>query len=137
MSNEKSQLPTIVVPDFKPLIPEYMLDGIKDDSTKYIVEQLSIMTQQGQWQTHKILNIHDYTKKINGKVIELDQFRNELLTQMTVEEELDRQEKAGGTTRTRVYFAFGAVLALIVYPMYMLLMDKTGLGSILRALLTP
>ncbi len=66
MSDTKqSDIPEFKIPEFKPLIPEYMLKGIKDESTQYIIEQLSIMSQQGSWQTHKIMNIHNYTKNIN------------------------------------------------------------------------
>lgn len=133
----------ISVPEFKPLIPEYMLDSIKDNSTKYIIEQISIMSQQSSWQTHKIMNIYDYTHQMNSKIIELDQFRNDLLVQMQVEESIEKERArvdlvAMSEKKSKKKYYIFAVIAFIavLYPVYLAFVDANGLGSVIKSLIT-
>lgn len=129
--SEKSPFSNFEVPEFKPAIPEYMLDGIKDDANKYIIEQLSIMTQQSSWQTHKMMNIYDYTKNINGKVVDLEKFRIDLLTQIKVEDEVHKKE----IKHAKHYKIAGLIFLALLYPLYLSIVAQTGLSDIFKKLM--
>ena len=132
MSKKKyTNIPEITPPEFKPSIPEYMLQGIKQDSQRYIIEQISVMSQQSAWQTHKIMNIHDYTRSINGKVIELEQFRNDLISQIKTEDALDKQ-----TAKTNRHYKIAAFVFLaLLYPLYLTIVSENGLSDIFAKIL--
>ncbi len=131
MSKTYTSIPQLSTPEFKPAIPEYMLKGIKDDTSRYIIEQISIMSQQSSWQTHKIMNIHDYTRSINGTVIELEQFRNDLLTQINTEEEIEKQ-----TDKMKKHYKIAIFVFLaLVYPLYLAVVSETGLSDIFAKIL--
>ena len=141
MSDKQSSIPEFRVPEFKPLIPEYMIEDIKDDSTRYIIEQLSIMNQQGTWQTHKIMNIHNYTKNINGKVIGLEQFRNDMIHQSKVDHERNKERKKNkkefdrdSKSRKKYYKLAFIVFILILYPVYLAFIDTNGIGGVIKSL---
>ena len=140
-TQQQSDIPEFKIPEFKPLIPEYMLKGIKDESTQYIIEQLSIMSQQGSWQTHKIMNIHNYTKNINGKVIELEQWRNDIIKEIQIQEEKEKVERKASKQVEikekghKKYYKWGLIIFLaILYPLYLALVDESGLSSIFKTL---
>ena len=84
MNKKTSNIPDITVPEFKPSIPDYMVDSIKDKSIKFLVEQVSIIKQQNRWQSEHIAEVYDYTRTINGKVIELEQYRQKQETKYIV-----------------------------------------------------
>lgn len=130
MSKEKP-FTQFEIPEFKPSIPEYMLEGIKDDANKYIIEQLSIMSQQSAWQTHKMMNIYDYTRNINGKVVDLEQFRIDLLTQLKVEDEVQKKE----TKYAKHYKIAALVFLALLYPLYLAIVAQTGLQDIFKKLM--
>lgn len=131
MSDKHTSIPQLNIPDFKPAIPEYMLKGVKDDTSRYIIEQISVMSQQSSWQTHKIMNIHDYTRSINGKVIELEQFRNDLISQLKTEEEIVKQENRFKRHYKVAIFVFLSLL----YPLYLTVVSSTGLVDIFTKIL--
>jgi len=131
MSDKHTSIPQLNIPDFKPAIPEYMLKGIKDDTSRYIIEQISVMSQQSSWQTHKIMNIHDYTRSINGKVIELEQFRNDLISQLKTEEEITKRE----SRFNRHYKVAIFVFLSLIYPLYLTVVSSTGLADIFTKIL--
>ena len=131
MSDKHTSIPQLNIPDFKPAIPEYMLKGVKDDTSRYIIEQISVMSQQSSWQTHKIMNIHDYTRSINGKVIELEQFRNDLISQLKTEEEIVKQEN-----RFKRHYKVAIFVCLsLLYPLYLTVVSSTGLVDIFTKIL--
>ena len=129
--SKESPFTEFEIPKFKPSIPEYMLDGIKDDANKYIIEQLSIMSQQSAWQTHKMMNIYDYTRNINGKVVDLEQFRIDLLTQLKVEDEVHKKE----IKHARHYKIAGVIFLALLYPLYLATVAHTGLQDIFKKLM--
>lgn len=131
MSQKTSSIPSLDLPDFKPNIPEYMLNDVDKQSERYLIEQMSVMTQQSAWQTHKLMNIYDYTRSINGKVIELEQFRNDLLSQITVEQKVEQEQQK----HTRNYKIVGLVFLSLVYPVYLAIVNSTGLSDIVKKLL--
>ena len=130
MSDTK-QLKEFNIPEFKPSIPGYMLKDIKTESNRYIIEQLSVMTQQSAWQNHKMMNIYDYTRNINGKVIDLEQFRIDLLTQIKVEDEVHKQE----VKHNKHYRIAGLVFLALLYPLYLAIVSQTGLQDIFKKLM--
>lgn len=131
MSDNKSTVPVIAPPRFEATIPEYMINGIENETDKYIIEQLSIMSQQSAWQTHKIMNIYDYTRSINGKVVELEKFRNELLQQMKIEQEIDKKE----VVYKKHYKVATAAFLMMLYPLYLTVVSQTGLVEIIKKLI--
>jgi hypothetical protein len=131
MSEKSSNIPHLNSPEFKPSIPQHMLDNISDPTDRYMIEQMSVMTQQAAWQTHKLMNIYDYTRSINGKVIELEQFRNDLLTQMKVEQKLDDSQQK----HMKYYRVTGLVFLALVYPVYLAAASQTGLFDVVKRLL--
>ena len=130
MSNTK-QLKEFNIPEFKPSIPAYMLKDIKTESNRYIIEQLSVMTQQSAWQNHKMMNIYDYTRNINGKVIDLERFRIDLLTQIKVEDEVHKQEMK----HNKHYKIASLVFLALLYPLYLAVVAQTGLQDIFKKLM--
>lgn len=131
MSKSHTSIPRLSTPEFKPAIPEYMLDGIKDSTSRYIIEQISVMSQQSAWQTHKIMNIHDYTSSINGKVIELEQFRNDLISQIKTEEELGKKEEK----YRKHYRIAGIIFLALLYPLYLAVASESGLAEMFKKIL--
>ena len=131
MSKHSETDQSLQIPDFKPNIPEYMLDSCDRQADRYLIEQISIMTQQNSWQTHKLINIHDYTKSINGKVIELEQFRNDLIAEMKIEEGVEREKQKHGKT----YRVAILVFLSLVYPVYLAVASSTGLYDVVKRLL--
>ena len=53
----------IDIPAFRPNIPEYMFEGM-DSHDKFMVEQISCINQQNEWQTDMVYKIYNYTKTI-------------------------------------------------------------------------
>ena len=83
-----SSIPELKVPEFKPSIPKYMVDSIKDDTLKFLVEQVSIIKQQNKWQSEHLAQVFDYTRKINGKVLELEKYRQGQEVDRIIDEEI-------------------------------------------------
>tara|TARA_B100001123_G_scaffold448231_1_gene608397 strand:- start:5905 stop:6390 length:486 start_codon:yes stop_codon:yes gene_type:complete len=158
MSKESSSnIPKLEIPEFVPAVPEYMLDNVKDKSIKYIIEQMSVLTQQTAWSTHKISNIYDYTRKINGSVVELEKFRNDLLLQLKVEQDIEkekeresrksrisaresrelerekqRQVKESETIKRKYIKTAVIVFLAILYPLYLAFVNTSGLGTVMK-----
>ena len=134
MSNEKTTEPVrsddFDMPNFRASIPDYMLEGM-DKHNKFLLEQISIMKQQNEWQSDMVYKIYDYTKTINGKVIELEHFRQRL----SMELELD-QKWADRTKEMDKYKKWGAIFFLgLLYPLYLSVIQNTGLGSVIQNIL--
>lgn len=139
MSVHKSSIPQLAAPEFKPNIPEHMLDTIESKTNRYIIEQLSVMGQQSAWQTHKLMNIYDYTRSINGKVVELEQFRNDLLLQMQLEDKLDEQHEIESEatklkeSKYQKHYRIAAIVFLaVLYPMYLMTAAETGIVDLVK-----
>lgn len=131
MSKQPDSEQSLQIPNFKPNIPEYMLDSCERQADRYLIEQISVMTQQNSWQTHKLTDIYDYTKSINGKVIELEQFRNDLIAEMKVEEGIEREKQK----HTKAYRWSILVFLSLVYPVYLAVASNTGLYDVVKRLL--
>jgi hypothetical protein len=134
MSDEK-QVDTRIsedfdMPNFKASIPDYMLDGM-DKHNKFLLEQITIMKQQNEWQSDVVYKIYDYTKTINGKVIELEHFRQRLSMELELDQKWSDREK-----EVTKYKKYAAVIFLgILYPLYLTVVNSTGIGQFLESLL--
>ena len=133
--NNKSGKPVVVngdleIPEFKPQIPEYMLEGM-DHHNKYILEQLSCMKQQNEWQTDRVCKIYNYTKTINGKVVELEHFRQRLDMELELDEKWDARQKENSKWKRWALIGFIAV----GYPIYLTIFESIGVSTILENLL--
>ncbi len=117
-SKRETRVPEINVPKYNPAIPDHMLDSINDKSTKYIMEQLSIMQQNRDWQNGMIQEIYQYTNKINGQVIALSEFKLELLKQMAVEDSLMKEQEKSKQERLKLYKIMACVFLFVVYPLF-------------------
>jgi hypothetical protein len=114
MNKKTSNIPDITVPEFKPSIPDYMVDSIKDKSIKFLVEQVSIIKQQNRWQSEHIAEVYDYTRTINGKVIELEQYRQKQETKYIVSTKIKLKQ----SKLKKVLLPSIAVFGLFLYPLY-------------------
>ena len=114
MSNKSSDIPKVEVPEFQPSIPDYMVDNIKDESIKFLVEQVSIIKQQNKWQSNHIAEVYDYTREVNGKVIELEQYRQaqevRQAVQAGIKEKKDKFKK--------YIIPTACALGVFIYPLY-------------------
>lgn len=134
MKDEKVVKPVVSkdleIPKFKPNIPDYMLKGM-DNHNKYIIEQISKLSQQNEWQTDIVYKIYNYTKTINGKVVELEHFRQRL----DMELELD-QKWADREREAKKWKRYGIIAFLVLgYPIYLTVFNHVGLADILENLI--
>ncbi len=118
------------VPKFKPQIPEYMLDGM-DNHNKFLLEQISCMKQQNEWQTDMVYKIYNYTKTINGKVIELEHFRQRLNMELELDQKWDERQKE--TAKWKKWLILGFIM--LGYPIYLSIFNHIGLARIFENLL--
>ena len=121
-----SNIPQLSVPEFKPSIPKYMVDNINDEANKFLIEQVSIIKQQNKWQSERLAQVFDYTRKINGKVIELERFRQRQEFEESIQKELHKK------IFSKKKYIIPAILGLglFLYPLYISLFLQTGPTSI-------
>jgi hypothetical protein len=120
--NLNSNIPELEVPEFKPSIPKYMVDSIKDDTLKFLVEQTSIIKQQNKWQSKHLAQVFDYTRQINGKVIELEKYRQEQEMDRIIQEEIKKKYIKNRKYTIPAIIGFGVFL----YPLYISVFLETG-----------
>ena len=118
----KSTIPKLEVPEFNPSIPKYMVDNIEDDTLKFLVEQVSIIKQQNKWQSEHLAQVFDYTRKINGKVIELEKYRQDQEMDRIIAQELKRKIKKGKKFVIPAVVSFG----VFFYPLYISMFLESG-----------
>lgn len=114
MSKEESNIPKIDVPEFRPSIPSHMVDNLKDVNIKFLIEQVSIIKQQNKWQSKHIAEVYDYTRTINGQVIDLQKYKREKELEEKIEQELGEKRKK--YKKFVISGIFGVIFVL--YPFY-------------------
>ena len=135
MSNKSwensSSIPKLKVPEFKPSIPDHMVEGIQDQTLRFLVEQVSIIKQQNKWQSEHLAQVFDYTRKINGKVIELEKYRQEMEVKHKVTEELQKK------TQKAKKFILPLIVATlgVLYPLYVAVFVETGASNVVNSAL--
>jgi len=71
-------------------------------------------------------DVHDYCSNINGKVIELEKFRQEASAENFAENKTKKWKKA-----------LLLVVAMIAYPVYLAGAEKAGLGDLINWIAGP
>ena len=120
----------IDIPAFKPSIPEYMFEGM-DSHDKFMVEQISCINQQNEWQTDMVYKIYNYTKTINGKVVELEHFRQRLNMELEMDEKWDLRQQEQKKYKKWMLIGFLGIL----YPLYLTIVNHIGLVNIIENLI--
>ena len=129
MSDHKekiSNIPEVEIPNFEPSIPESMLNNVKDKSTKHLLGQLSIMMQNNDWQNKKIKDIYDYTRNINGKVIELEEFRVETKQDKAVKDAVVRTTRRLKSKTSKHYKIALVLFLVVIYPLFLTQWDPAS-----------
>jgi predicted nucleic-acid-binding protein len=114
MRKDKSHIPKLDVPEFKPSIPEHMVNTLKDVNIKFLIEQVSIIKQQNKWQSEHIAEVYDYTRTINGQVIDLQEYRRSQEVNTKIQQEFEEKNKKYRKFIIPSLIGFG----LILYPFY-------------------
>ncbi len=84
----KSSYRPIEKPDFSPNIPPYLVDGMSDQD-RFIVENLSVMSQYAKWSVETQMMVHEQVRATNGRLLRVEAETNR------AREELDNlNEKA-------------------------------------------
>lgn len=131
----KSDIPHIEVPKFKPSIPEYMVDKIAKDEDRFVIEQLSVIKQQNAWQSSKVQEIYDYTRKINGKVIELEEFRQFILNEREKDEQVSAVIVEKDKKNRKLAVILSVSFALFLYPIYISFFNGVGPDGVMKGVL--
>ena len=112
------------MPIFVPDIPKHLLKNIKNPSERYLIDQISILNQQNRWQSEIIEEIHNRTGTNKDHLDDLKLFRREIREKFLIGEKLKEQKKIFNLTKAKwfkigVYIFFG-----ILYPLYLVLVQK-------------
>lgn len=122
----ESNIPKVEIPSFSPAIPEHLLESMSNDrrdsnaaSIKFLLEQTSIIKQNNDWQNRHIQDIYEYTRKMNGQIISLTEFKLELLKQMSVEHSLEKEREKTSQQKMKMWRAILLLFGLVVYPLFL------------------
>ena len=132
--DSNSSIPSIEFPEFDACIPEYLLKNMKQDSNKWLLEQVSRLQQSNQWQNKKIHDIYEYTRKINGQVISLKEFRSNLISQMEAEHRLDKLKEENKRQTLKLYKIICIIFLTVVYPLFLAQWTTGNVSNILKLL---
>lgn len=134
------------IPEFKSNIPEYILDNIKGadkEHIKYILETISVIQQQSNWQAEILAKTYTQSVKTNGRVNRLEDDKNKIDDKINeINEELDENReciseyKGVRTLLNKRWFLLGG-LALGIFAMffvYPLLLATTTYKDLIVAL---
>lgn len=86
MSDPQSsaQVQELQIPEFKSNIPEYILKNIEKDGQesgehlKYILEALSVLQQQSNWQAEVLAKTYKQTLRTNGRTNRLEENKEKI-----------------------------------------------------------
>lgn len=115
------------IPKFKATIPSHLMKDM-DDHNKFLIEQISLIKNQNEWQGDVVHRIYNYTKTINGKVVELEKFRQDLLMELELDEKWEEKQ-----SENNKYKKWGVIAFLtLLYPIYLTFIDQVGIGTLLE-----
>lgn len=126
MPGRKSNIPDLEIPEFKPSIPEYMVNSLTDEPSKFLIEQVSIIKQQNRWQSEHLAEVYSYTRTINGKVIELEEHRQKQLVDEKIKKVADEKSLVNRKMFWPIVWTFG----VFCYPLYISLFLEVGPSNI-------
>lgn len=147
MSPNSSQ--ELDIPQFKSNIPEYILKNIEDEGSnngehiKYILETLSILQQQSNWQAEVLAKTYVQSVKTNGRVNRLEKSKEEIEEKISdINEELNENKeilsdlKGAKTLFSKKWFWGGAFIigVFIAFFVYPYLLASTTYKELLSAL---
>ena len=118
------------MPNFRATIPSHLMKDM-DDHNKFLLEQISVIKNQNTWQSDVVHKIYNYTKTINGKVVELENFRQRLLMELELDDKWDERQKETGKYKRWGIIAFLA----LGYPIYLTFINQVGIGKIIEKIL--
>ena len=126
------------MPDFTPNVPKHLVE-LKSPSEKYLVNQISILTQQNQWQSTIIEETHNRVGIIKDRVVEVEDFKEDTEERFKIVDKLREQknsfeEKKAKWVKIVVYIFF-----VVLYPLYLLGMESVinseGLSGFFKSLI--
>ena len=147
MSPNSSQ--ELDIPQFKSNIPEYILKNIEDEGSnngehiKYILETLSILQQQSNWQAEVLAKTYVQSVKTNGRVNRLEKSKEEIEEKISdINEELNENKeilsdlKGAKTLFSKKWFWSGAFVIgiFIFFFVYPYLLASTTYKELISAL---
>ena len=117
------------MPEFKPQIPEHLVE-FKSGGEKYLIDEISILKQQNNWQSEIIEEIHNRLGTINDKILINDDFRNYVSERFAINDKLKAQkevfdDKKNKWTKIGLYIFF-----IILYPLYLVGVNEASSESI-------
>ena len=71
---EESTYPEIKLPELKSDIPPHLLNEASEEA-KYILEQLSVLSQYAKWSAPVVVEISTQTRKTNGRLIRVEKWK--------------------------------------------------------------
>ena len=134
-ADNKSKIPELEIPEFHPTIPEPMLTNIKNEQTKYMMEQMSIIKQNSEWSSERLRDIYSYTRTMNGKIIELEEFRMSLQNEQKVFDAVEKVKKNIHKSKRWHYRIALIVFLLILYPLFLSQWDPAnGIMTLIKGI---
>lgn len=115
------------LPKFRATIPSHLMKDM-DDHNKFLLEQISVIKNQNEWQGDVVHRIYNYTKTINGKVVELEKFRQHLMMEIELDEKWEEKQNENSKYKKWGIIAFLTLL----YPIYLTFIDHVGIGTLLE-----
>lgn len=80
-----------------------------------------MLMQQQSWAMQKLGEVHEYCRNINGKVIELEKFR---------QSEILRINTAKQSFKPKKWLMIASVL--VIYPLYLQMIENSGLVNAIK-----
>ena len=129
-----NQVQELQIPEFKSNIPEYILKNIEKEGQesgehlKYILEALSVLQQQSNWQTEMLAKTYKQTLKTNGRTNRLEENKEKIDEKLeNISEELaENREILSDLKEAKTLFSkrwfwggafiIGIFISFFVYP---------------------
>lgn len=67
----KSSYKALEKPEFTPTIPSYLIEGMTEQD-RFIVEQMSVMSQYVKWSVDTQMLVHDQVRATNGRLLTVE-----------------------------------------------------------------
>lgn len=134
------------IPEFKSNIPEYILNNIQGtdkEHIKYILETISVIQQQSNWQTQVLAQTFLQTTKTNGRVTKLEKNKEDTDEKINkIDEELESnrdciQEYQGMRSLfNKTWFRIGGLIIgfFIMFFVYPFLLSTSTYKDLILAL---
>ena len=87
---DRSSYPELKKPIFHDNIPSHLLAGI-DDQSRYIIQQLSMISQQNEWLISAAIDTNAQVRHTNGRVLGLEEWKRPI-EEADVAAKLDKLE---------------------------------------------